>query len=232
MQHETLVITGGFGVLGQALAQAALTAGFRVALVDVAPGPSTLPARLLVEDVVCYPNCDLQDPEAAAAVLDAVVSNFGRIDALANIAGGFAWEMVADGQLATWDRMFGQNLRTAMNMSRAVAPHMVAHGGGAITNVGAGGALKAAAGMGAYAASKSGVHRLTEAMAEELKNTGVRVNAVLPSIIDTPANRAAMPDADFGAWVAPIDLARVILFLCSDQARAVTGALLPVTGRV
>lgn len=232
MQHETLVITGGFGILGQALAQAALAQGYRVALVDVAPRPATLAPALQVEDVALHPGRDLQDPEAASAVLDAIAARFGHIDALANVAGGFTWETVTDGQLATWDRMFGQNLRTAMNMSRAVVPHMVARGSGAIVNVGAGGALRAAAGMGAYAASKSAVHRLTESMAEEFKSTGVRVNAVLPSIIDTPANRADMPDADFNAWVMPADLARVMLFLCSEQARAMTGALVPVAGRV
>ncbi|MDB5448342.1 MAG: short-chain dehydrogenase/reductase, partial [Phenylobacterium sp.] len=101
-----------------------------------------------------------------------------------------------------------------------------------IVNVGANGAVKAGAGMGAYAASKAGVHRLTEALAEELKADGVTVNAVLPSILDTPTNRADMPGADFDAWVKPEDLAAVILFLASEPARAMTGALVPVTGRV
>ncbi|RZJ93411.1 MAG: SDR family oxidoreductase, partial [Brevundimonas sp.] len=119
-----------------------------------------------------------------------------------------------------------------VNASRAALPHLKASPEGRIVNVGANGALKAAAGMGAYAAAKSGVHRLTEALAEELKTTSVTVNAVLPSIIDTPANRKDMPDADPAAWVAPADLAAVILFLASPDSRAVTGALIPVTGRV
>ena len=123
------------------------------------------------------------------------------------------------------------NLKTATNLCRASLPALLAAGNGSIVNVGAGAALKAAGGMGPYAASKAGVHRLTEALAEELKGK-VRVNAVLPSIIDTPQNRADMPSADFDSWVKPADLAAVINFLASDEARAVTGALLPVNGQL
>jgi len=122
-------------------------------------------------------------------------------------------------------------VKTAANASRAALKLLRASPAGRIVNIGAAGAVKAAAGMGAYAAAKAGVHRLTESLAEELKADGVTVNAVLPSIIDTPANRADMPDADFSAWVAPADLAEVILFLASPAARALTGALIPVTGR-
>ena len=124
------------------------------------------------------------------------------------------------------------NVTTALNASRAAMPYLRLSKAGRIVNVGANGAIKAAAGMGAYAAAKSGVHRLTESLAEELKGDGVTVNAVLPSILDTPANRLDMPDADFSAWVSPRDLAAVILFLVSPEAQAVTGALIPVTGRV
>ncbi|MDZ4777766.1 MAG: SDR family oxidoreductase, partial [Alphaproteobacteria bacterium] len=155
----------------------------------------------------------------------------GRIDALVNIAGGFRWETLADGKPETWDFLFKVNLMTAVSASRGALPHLAANGAGAIVNVGAGAALKAGAGMGAYAASKSGVHRLTEALAEEWKGK-VTVNAVLPSTIDTAANRKDMPDADFSKWVTPAELASVILFLASDKARAVTGALIPVNGRV
>ena len=122
------------------------------------------------------------------------------------------------------------NVATCANMCRAAIPHLVATGG-RIVNIGAGGAVKAGAGMGAYAAAKGGVHRLTEALAEELKDK-VTVNAVLPSIIDTPANRKDMPNADFTAWVSPLELAEVIAFLLSDKAQAVTGALMAVNGRV
>ena len=127
--------------------------------------------------------------------------------------------------------MYALNVLTALNASRSAIPHLVASGAGRIVNVGAMGALQAGAGMGAYAASKAGVHRLTEALAAEWKGK-ITVNAVLPSTIDTAANRASMPDADFAKWVRPEELANVILFLASDAASAVTGALLPVSGRV
>jgi NAD(P)-dependent dehydrogenase (short-subunit alcohol dehydrogenase family) len=124
------------------------------------------------------------------------------------------------------------NLSTCLDTTRAALPHLKAASAGRVGNIGALGAIKAAAGMGAYAASKAGVHRLTESLAEETKGTGVTVNAVLPSIIDTPANRADMPDADPSKWVSPAQLAAVILFLASREAQAVTGALIPVTGEV
>jgi NAD(P)-dependent dehydrogenase (short-subunit alcohol dehydrogenase family) len=127
--------------------------------------------------------------------------------------------------------MYALNVTTALNASRAAIPHLVASGVGRIINVGALGALQAGSGMGPYAASKAGVHRLTEALAAEYKGR-ITVNAVLPSIIDTAANRTSMPKADFTKWVAPRELADVILFLASDAASAVTGALLPVSGRV
>ena len=229
LQGKVIVVTGGFGTLGRAVADAVISAGARPALVDLAALPDHAPST---DDTArsAFPLVDLQDAQAAEAVLAEIASRFGRIDGVANVAGGFAWQTIADGQPATWDALYGQNLRTAVNVSRAALPHFPG-GGGAIVNVGALGAQAATAGMAAYAASKSGVHRLTEAMADELKRTGLRVNAVLPGIIDTPANRAAMPDADSSAWVAPADLAQVILFLLSDASRAVNGALLPVRGR-
>ena len=167
----------------------------------------------------------------SGAIAD-VVTKFGRLDALVNIAGGFAWEKVEGGSSSSWDRLFAINLKTALHASQAAIPHLLQSGAGRIVNVGAASAMKAAAGMGPYAVSKGAVHRLTESLAEELKNRGVTVNAVLPSIIDTPGNRAEMPGAAFDHWVAPTDLAAVILFLVSDEAKAVTGALLPVTGGV
>jgi NAD(P)-dependent dehydrogenase (short-subunit alcohol dehydrogenase family) len=135
---------------------------------------------------------------------------------------------LAEGGLATWDRMYRINLRTALCSCGGALPHFA--GRGRIVNIGAGAATKAGAAMGAYAASKSGVARLTESLAEELRDARVTVNAVLPSIIDTPANRAAMPEADFSKWTSPAAIARVIAFLLSDAAAAVTGALIPVTG--
>jgi NAD(P)-dependent dehydrogenase (short-subunit alcohol dehydrogenase family) len=128
--------------------------------------------------------------------------------------------------------MYGMNLRTAVSAARAALPHLPGDGTGRIVNIGAMAAAKAATGMGAYTAAKAGVARLTEALAEELKDRGVTVNAVLPSIIDTPANRADMPQADFSRWVTPAQVAEVVVFLVSARAAGITGACIPVAGRV
>jgi NAD(P)-dependent dehydrogenase (short-subunit alcohol dehydrogenase family) len=139
-------------------------------------------------------------------------------------------EAVHEMQTATLEALLDLNVRTLLNMSHAVVPRMLAAGGGGIVNVGAYAALKGAAAMGAYVATKSAVIRLTETMAAELRENNINVNCVLPTIIDTPENRAAMPGADPARWVAPSDLANVIVFLASDAARAVHGAAVPVTG--
>jgi len=222
---RTLVITGGHGVLGRAVLEAALADGLDVAVIDHATG-QTAP-----DGVLELGGVDLTDSAAAERAMAAVVERFGRLDALLNIAGGFVWQTV-DHEAPAWERMFALNLTTALNATRAALPHLKQSDEGRIVNVGANGALKSAAGMGAYAASKSGVHRLTESLAEELKSASVTVNAVLPSILDTEQNRKDMPDADPAKWVQPTDLARVMLFLASPESRAITGALIPVTGRV
>jgi NAD(P)-dependent dehydrogenase (short-subunit alcohol dehydrogenase family) len=221
-----MVITGGFGALGSGLAAAAMAAGWKVALIDFAQTPPAGQGAFAVGGV------DLAEPAAAEAAFAKAAEHLGTLDALINVAGGFAWETVADGSLETWDRLYRLNVRSCLVASRAALPHLAKNRAGRIVNIGANAAGKAALGMGAYAASKSGVARLTEALAEELKGQAITVNAVLPSIIDTPANRADMPDADHSAWVSPADLAAVILFLASGPARAVTGALVPVVGRL
>jgi 3-oxoacyl-[acyl-carrier protein] reductase len=226
MEGKVVIVTGAFGVLGAAVVELLCERGARVAAVDLAPAPShPLPAAALP-----LGGHDLADPAAAGRAVEAAVGALGRLDGLVNVAGGFVWETMADGSAATWDRLYRMNVATCANMCRAAIPHLIA-AGGRVVNIGAGGAVKAGAGMGAYAAAKGGVHRLTEALAEELKGK-VAVNAVLPSIIDTPLNRRDMPDANFAAWVAPSDLAQVIAFLVSDEARAMTGALVAVNGRV
>lgn len=225
MGERVAAITGGHGALGRAVVEAAQAAGWTVAVIG------RTPARTPTEGVLEVDGVDLTDATQAKAAIAAVVERFGRLDALLNLAGGFVWSPV-EGDGDEWDRMHALNLKTTLNASRAALPHLKASAEGRIVNVGAAGAIKAGHGMGAYAASKAGVHRLTEALAEELKSTSVTVNAVLPSIIDTAANRADMPDADPAKWVAPADLAAVILFLASPEARAVTGALIPVTGKV
>jgi NAD(P)-dependent dehydrogenase (short-subunit alcohol dehydrogenase family) len=226
LEGRVVAITGAFGALGSAVVRAVLAEGAQVAAIDRASAPhAPLDGAALFGDV------DLSSDTGAHAAVDAIVARFGRLDALVNIAGGFRWETVADGSLATWNAMFEANLRTAVAACHAVLPHLPPDSG-RIVNIGANGATKAGAGMGAYAASKSGVARLTEALAEELKDRGITVNALLPSTIDTAANRKDMPKADFGKWVRPEQLADVIVFLLSDKASAVTGALLPVVGRV
>jgi len=226
MNGKVIVITGALGALGQVVAKEALARGARVAGIDhAASQAAATPERIELGGV------DLTDAAQAKKAIDAAASHFGRLDALINIAGGFAYETVADGEVTTWQRMYALNVTTALIASRAAIPHLAASSAARIINIGAMGALRAGAGMGAYAASKAGVHRLTEALAAECKGK-ITVNAVLPSIIDTAANRASMPNADFAKWVAPKELADVILFLASDAASAVTGALLPVSGRV
>ena len=229
LQGKVVAVTGAFGALGTAVVKALLAEGAVVAALDRAPAPRD-PAALAGAHP--FGNVDLAADDGAAPAFAAIASSLGGLDALVNIAGGFAWETIADGELATWDRMYQMNLRSAVAACQAALPHLLARGGGRIVNIGAAAAAKAGNGMGAYAASKAGVARLTEALSEELKDRGITVNAILPSIIDTPANRADMPKADTSRWVQPQQLADVIAFLISDKASAVTGALLPVTGRV
>ena len=223
LKNRVIVITGAIGALGRCVSQAAVAAGASVVAVDRIDGT---PAA----GIHGWPALDLGDPQATQTALAGIAARHGRIDGLVNIAGGFRWETVAEGVTDTWDQLYHINLRTAVNACRAVLPHL--RPGGRIVNIGAAGAVKAAAGMGAYAASKAGVARLTEALAEELKERDITVNAVLPSIIDTPANRKDMPQADPSRWVQPQQLADVILFLLGERSSAVTGALIPVTGRV
>lgn len=225
MTEQVIAVTGGHGVLGRAVVEAALAQGCKVAVIDHASG------HPVPEGVLELGGVDLTDAAAAKTAIDGVVARFGRLDALLNIAGGFVWQTADDADPA-WERMFRLNLTTALNASRAALPHLKASSEGRIVNVGANAAIRSAAGMGAYAASKAGVHRLTESLAEELKDTSVTVNAVLPSILDTAQNRKDMPDADPAKWVQPSDLAAVMLFLASPASRAVTGALIPVTGKV
>ena len=226
---RTVMVTGAAGNLGRAVAAAFAELGANLVLVDLqrerleAFGPASqhrmlAPANLLVQDEV-------------NATVSAALAHFGRIDVLCNLAGGFRMgEAVHETSDETFDFLFDLNTRSLLHCVRAVVPHMMAGGGGRIVNVGAFAAQKGAPGMGAYTASKAAVIRLTEAMAAELRDQHINVNCVLPTIIDTPENRAAMPAADPARWVSPLDLAHVIVFLASDAARAVHGAALPVSG--
>lgn len=221
---RNVVVTGGFGALGRVVAETFARQGDKVVRVDfAAQAPEGNAGGLDI------PGVDLTDAAACAQLVAQIGEKLGGIDVLVNVAGGFTWETLADGSLDSWQKMFTMNVLTAATITKAALEALKASGAGRIVNIGAGAAIKADMGMGAYASSKAGVHRLTEALAVELAGTGVTVNAVLPSIIDTPTNRADMPDADYSTWVHPQAIADAIAFLASDQARAITGALIPVT---
>lgn len=227
LDGRVVVVIGAFGALGRAVVRTLAAEGARVAAIDFAPVPQRFEAAFVRGGV------DLGDLAQARTAIDAAAEALGPLWGLVNVAGGFVWETLEGGDedLSAYDRMFAINLKTAASASKAALPRF-GKGGGRIVNVAAAGAIKAAAGFGAYAASKAGVLKLTESLAEELKARRITVNAVQPSILDTPQNRADMPDADPSKWVTPESLAEVILFLLSDAARDVTGAGLPVAGRV
>jgi NAD(P)-dependent dehydrogenase (short-subunit alcohol dehydrogenase family) len=218
---KVVVVTGAAGILGGAVAAEFASRGATLALVDIAD-ISARSASFV---------CDLTDRDACQDMVGGLVRRLGRLDVLANVAGGFAMgEAVHETSDATWQAMFDINVRTMLNMVRACVPQMLKQRSGRIVNIGARAGMRGGARMGAYCAAKSSVIRLTESLAEELKEHCINVNCVLPSIIDTPRNRAEMPDADFSRWVAPAELARAIAFLASDECGAIHGAALPVDG--
>lgn len=229
-ENQVIVITGSNGNLGRAVAAAFAQTGGRRVLVGLNQaeleqtfGPSD-EGQLLVA-------ADLTQKSAGQAVVAQALTQFGRIDVLCNLAGGFRMgSAVHETPDTDWEFLFALNLHSVLHMVQAVVPGMLAQGTGKIVNVGAFVAARGVATMGAYTASKSALARVTEAMSGELREQGINVNCVLPTIIDTPENRSAMPDADPARWVAPTDLAAAIVFLASPQARAIHGASLPVTG--
>lgn len=229
---QTIVITGAFGALGIATAVAAADQGARLCLIDRADQTPPEVLKACGSSGLIMSGIDIAKAGEAAKAVAICVERLGAIDALINIAGTFRWATLSESSANTWDDLYDINVKTVVNMCASVVPHLRTAKRGSIVNIGANAALKAASGMGPYAASKSAVHRLTESLAEELKGEAIRVNAVLPSIIDTVANRRDMTNADFGTWVSPQGLAEVILFLVSSASREITGALISVTGRV
>jgi len=229
--NQTVLVTGAGGNLGRALAQLFAQRGARLVLLERdgahlrrVYGGDNERQLLLQADLLVQGQVD--------AAVSAAQERFGGIDVLCNIAGGFRMgSPVHETPDEDWDFLFGLNTKSVVHAVRAVVPGMIASGGGRIVSVAANSALKGVAGMAAYCASKDAVIRITEAMAAELKDKGINVNCVLPSVIDTPENRAAMPDANPGRWVSPDALAEVIAFLASDGARAINGAAIPVVGR-
>ncbi len=228
LDNRTVIVTGAAGNLGKAVAKAFADLGENLVLVDL-KRESLEGAFGSENDHRSFVPANLLEVAQATGVAQAALARFGRIDVLCNIAGGFRMgETVHETSDENWDFLFDINTRTLLHAVRAVVPHMLAAGGGKIVNVGAFAAQKGVAQMGAYTASKATVIRMTEAMAAELREKNINVNCVLPTIIDTPENRAAMPKANPAKWVTPADLANVIVFLASDAARAVHGAAVPV----
>jgi NAD(P)-dependent dehydrogenase (short-subunit alcohol dehydrogenase family) len=222
LENLRVVITGVCGSLGQATAEKARHSGAYVIGLDI----SDTDAAANTDE---YRQVDLMDRDATLACF----SSLGKIDVLINIAGGFAMgEDAFSTSSEQWDWMFRINVDTMRNATMGAVPLLQAQGGGAIVNIGALGALSGQAAMSAYCCAKSSVMKLTESLSAELRHQGINVNAVLPSIIDTPPNREGMPDADFSQWVTPAQLAEVICFLASGAASAIHGALIPVRGLV
>lgn len=226
LDGKTVLVTGAAGNLGRAVTGAFATEGARILLLDRDAAtlrkayPDAMPALVHVP-------ADLGDPASVAAA----VAGFERIDVLCNLAGGFRMgEPVHETSAETWDFLLGLNARSIIHTARAVVPRMIAARAGKIINIGAASALKGQPLQGAYCASKAAVLRLTESMSAELRRHAINVNCVLPSTLDTPENRQAMPDADPKRWVRLESLAGVILFLASPEAADIHGASLPVTG--
>ena len=228
--QRIVLITGAAGNLGRAVAQRFRAAGDRLALVDL-HADALATAYGEAGDGLLLLGANLLKQEEANDAVAKTIARFGRIDVLCNIAGGFRMgEAVHETADGSWDFLFNLNARTVLHMARAVVPQMLARSSGKIVNVASFSAQQGAALMGAYTASKSVVMRLTEAMSGELKAQGINVNCVMPTTLDTPENRKAMPDADPSQWVSTQDLAHVIEFLSSPGARAIHGAAIPVTG--
>ena len=232
---KVVAITGAAGNLGRATAMAFHKAGAKLAIIDRRrEDMRNVFEELVPEGELCfYVSGDLTDPQSVSEMVDSIWQHYGRLDVLVNIAGGFTMgPPVHETPVDTWDFMINLNARTVFLMSRAVVPHFLQHSYGKIVNIGARAALSGKPYMAPYVVSKSAVIRLTESMAAELRHVdGININCVLPGTIDTVRNREDMPDADYSRWVTPQALADVIVFLASDDARAINGASIPVYGR-
>jgi NAD(P)-dependent dehydrogenase (short-subunit alcohol dehydrogenase family) len=232
--NKTVMVSGAIGNLGVVLARTFQASDAKLALVD--RGEERLrqafPDLVGLQEYLLVNCADLMDEGAVEASVTEAILHFGRIDVLVNTVGGFrAGKMLHETSIETWDFLLNLNARSVFIACKKVIPHMLNQGSGKIVNVAARPGIKGQAGMAAYSASKSAVFRLTESMAEELKDQGINVNCIIPGTIDTPQNRGAMPNEDYSTWVAPDSLADVILFLSSEAARDVHGAAIPVYGR-
>ena len=228
--NKTFIVTGAAGNVGSALAHLLASRGARVAAVDSLQAPLEAIVATLDNSAshLALPGVDLTDPDACARLIERVTAAFGRIDGVGTTVGGFAMAPLAEAGPEQWDLMFDLNVRTTWNIYRAAVPPIRAAGGGSLVGIGSAAGLRGSGQMAAYSATKSAVMRLTESLADELRDDRIRVNAVLPTTIDTPQNRAAMPGADTSRWVKPAEVAEAMAFLLSDSASAVSGVLLTV----
>ena len=216
LENKRVIITGSNGALGRATSYTARNYGAVVIGFDISNDSSNEKQRKV--DLLSFKE------------IEAEVASLGNIDALVNIAGGFRMgASVHEIDLNEWDEMQAINVTTLRNMLASIVPLMLSRKSGSIVNLGAMSAVRGVSQMSAYIAAKNNVMRITESLSEEVKDFGVNVNAVLPSIIDTPTNRKEMPDANFDDWVTPSSIAEVICFLISDRAKAINGALIPVS---
>jgi NAD(P)-dependent dehydrogenase (short-subunit alcohol dehydrogenase family) len=231
LSGKLVIVTGAFGTVGASMVDALSREGAVVVAIDKASEP---PATRFKPSVHLFADIDIADGAAMGRVADEVSSLGIGVHGLVNVAGAFRFETVGDGSIATWDLLYHVNLRTAVIASHAFLPALRATarstGHARIVNIGANASQQAGRGMGAYAASKAGVAKLTEALAAELSSDSITVNALLPTVVDTPANRRDMPNEKFSAWVTPARLADIALFVLSEQSAAINGALLVVRG--
>ena len=228
---RVVIVSGGTGGLGQAVVTALVAAGARVAVPYRGEAGWQKLEAATPGDALWGRSCDIAELGPTAAFVRETIAALGRLDGLCTLAGGYAGAGPLEASPADeWEAMLRINLQTTYTLCRAVLPHLLKTGGTIVT-VGSRVVEAGGAGAAAYAVSKAGVHALTRALAAENRDRGVRVNAVVPGVIDTAANRAAMPKADAARWAAPADIAQVVLFLLSESSAPVSGALVPVYGR-
>ena len=233
LKDKIAIVTGGTGALGKAITLAFLEEGAKVVCTYIVDKEKKecLSLTKKHKDRIVFFRADVTKKKDVFDMITDTARKFKRIDILVNVVGGFAFSYITDTDEKTWDLMMNLNLKSVFLCSKYVLPRMIEQNYGRIVNISSRPALKGSAGVGAYSASKAGVLNLTETIADEVKDYEINVNAILPSTIDTPANRRDMPDADFSKWVKPETIATVIVFLCSDGSKPINGAGIPVYGK-
>lgn len=233
LKDKIAIVTGGTGALGKAITIAFLEGGAKVVCTYIVDKEKKecLSLTKKHKDKIVFIRADVTKENDVVDMITDTTRKFKRVDILVNVVGGFAFSHIKDTDEKTWDLMMNLNLKSVFLCSKYVLPRMIEQNYGKIVNISSRPALKGSAGVGAYSASKAGVLNLTETIADEIKDYEINVNAVLPSTIDTPGNRRDMPEADFAKWVKPEEIARVIVFLSSDDSKPISGAGIPVYGK-